>query len=79
MMNRVKPGAPQPSVPSEKEPGGAIRFMKWFVLIALLVLVLLALFLPDRGLAAGDTRQLAGRSCDKVDSAEQASKLGLPA
>jgi hypothetical protein len=26
--------------------------MKWTVLIALLVLVLLALFLPDRGLAA---------------------------
>ncbi len=30
--------------------------MKWLVLIVLLVLLLLALFLPDRGLSAPDSR-----------------------
>jgi len=32
--------------------------VKWLALIVLLVLLLLALFLPDRGLAADDTRLL---------------------
>jgi hypothetical protein len=58
MMSRVKRGIFQPHFSSKTESSSALRLMKWLVLIALLVLILLALFLPDRGLAAHDGRRL---------------------
>ena len=51
-MSRVKRGVFQPHFSSKPGSRSALRLMKWLVLIALLVLILLALFLPDRGLAA---------------------------
>lgn len=36
--------------------------MKWLVLIVLLVLLLLALFLPDRGLSAPDSHPAGGET-----------------
>jgi hypothetical protein len=39
-------------VSSIDKSGGSVRLLKWLVLVALLVLLLLAIFLPDRGLAA---------------------------
>jgi len=48
----------RPGASPKKESGRALRMVKWLALIVLLVLLLLALFLPDRGLAADDTRLL---------------------
>ena len=61
MMSRVKRGIFQPHFSSKTESSSALRLMKWLVLIALLVLILLALFLPDRGLAAPDGCLLPAR------------------
>ena len=53
-MNATEHNVPRQRLPSRNESGRAIRLMKWLVLIVLLVLLLVALFLPDRGLAAPD-------------------------
>lgn len=37
---------------SKSTSGGTLRLLKWLVIIALLVLILMAIFLPDRSLAA---------------------------
>ena len=52
--------------------------MKWLVLIALLVLILLALLLPDRGLAASDAHRLAGGSHEGEIAAIQPHMLPEP-
>ena len=49
-MNAMKSDFRQPDHSWKGESRGTLRLMKWLVLIALVVLVLLALFLPDRGL-----------------------------
>jgi hypothetical protein len=49
-------------ISSKSNSGGSLRLMKWLVLIALLVLLLLALFLPDRGLAIRDFSLTKGDS-----------------
>jgi hypothetical protein len=57
MMSRAKPEVSRLNLSSKNKPGSSIRWMKWLVLIALLILVLLALFVPDRGFAAHDPRE----------------------
>lgn len=66
MMSRVKRGVFQPHFSPKTASRRALRLMKWLVLIALLVLILLALFLPDRGLAAHDGRRL---QCEELSTA----------
>ena len=56
MIIPAKSGLSQASSSSKHKSGGSLRLMKWLVLIALVVLLLLALFLPDRGLAAPDAQ-----------------------
>jgi hypothetical protein len=51
MMTRVKPEVSQPRFSFDSESRRHFRLLKWIVLVVLLVLILLALFLPDRGLA----------------------------
>lgn len=53
---------------SRRRPNETIRLMKWIVLIALIVLLLLALFLPDRGLAARDEIPLTEQDRDQLSS-----------
>ena len=74
MMNRVKRGVFQPHISSKTESSSALRLMKWLVLIALLVLILLALFLPDRGLAAHDGRRL---QCEELSTAGPLPQAGI--
>jgi hypothetical protein len=51
MVNASKPEVPPTSLASRITSHGSFRLMKWLVIVVLLVLLLLALFLPDRGLA----------------------------
>lgn len=51
MVNASKRDVPQTSLSSRIASHGSFRLMKWLVIVVLLVLLLLALFLPDRGLA----------------------------
>ena len=62
LMNAKNHDAPRPSFWSKNQSDESFRLMKWLVLIALVVLLLLALFLPDRVLAVSDVRLLAGGS-----------------
>ena len=73
MMSRIKRGIFQPHFSSKAESSSTLRLMKWLVLIALLVLILLALFLPDRGLAAHDGRRL---QCEELSTAGPGSGRG---
>ena len=54
MTNPANSDLSQASSPSKNKSGESLRLMKWLVLIALVVLLLLALFLPDRSLAVPD-------------------------
>ena len=77
-MNAREHNVPRQRVPSRNESGRALRLMKWLVLIALLVLILLALLLPDRGLAASDAHRLAGGSHEGEIAAIQPHMLPEP-
>ncbi len=59
-MNATGRNVPRKSASSRKRSGGTLRLMKWLVLIVLLVLLLVALFLPDRGLTAPDSHPPEG-------------------
>jgi Na+/proline symporter len=51
MVNASKHDIPRTSLSSKISSHKSFRIMKWLVIVVLLVLLLLALFLPDRGLA----------------------------
>ncbi|TFH42628.1 MAG: hypothetical protein E4H01_13215 [Lysobacterales bacterium] len=70
-MNAAKRIVARPNFSPKGKSGGTVRMMKWLALIVLLVLLLLALFLPDRGLAANDARLLAKGSHQGRNSAIQ--------
>ncbi len=59
-MNAANRDVPRPSLSSKNKSHGSLRLMKWLVLIALVVLLLLALFLPDRALTAPDSHPPEG-------------------
>lgn len=44
---------------SKIRSGGSLWLLKWLAIVALLILILLALFLPDRGLAWSAARLLS--------------------
>lgn len=50
-MNTSKRDVPRTSLSSKITSHRSFHLMKWLVIIVLLVLLLLAIFLPDRGLA----------------------------
>jgi hypothetical protein len=50
-LNSPKQHLSASTVSARKKSAGAVRVIIWVVLTVLIVLVLLALFLPDRGLA----------------------------
>jgi len=54
MMTGAKPDVSQPRISFKSGSRGSFRLLKWIVLVTLLVLILLALFLPDRDLAGLD-------------------------
>ena len=60
-MNATEHKVPRQPVLSRDESGRALRLMKWLVLIVLLVLLLVALFLPDRGLTAPNSHPPEGK------------------
>ena len=51
-MNATNRRVSRANSASKSTAGSALRMLKWLVIIALLVLILVALFLPDRSLAA---------------------------
>ena len=61
-MKATENNVPRQRVPLKYESGRVLRLMKWLVLIVLLVLLLVALFLPDRGLAAPDPHPPEGET-----------------
>lgn len=67
-MNAAGHQASGPNVRPRSKPTGALRLMKWVVLIVLLVLLLVALFFPDRGLAATGQAPRAERNRDQLSS-----------
>jgi hypothetical protein len=59
-LNATGPNVSRHSTSSRNRSGGNLRLMKWLVLIVLLVLLLVALFLPDRALTAPDSHPPEG-------------------
>ncbi len=51
-MKAARRDGPRARFASKITAGGTLRLMKWLVIIVLLILILVALFLPDRSLAA---------------------------
>lgn len=48
-----------------------MRLIKWLVIVALLILILMALFLPDRGLACAAKHLLTGAGCGAATATSQ--------
>jgi len=59
-LNATGHNVPRQSASSKNRSGGTLRLMKWLVLIVLLVLLMVALFLPDRALTAPDSHPPEG-------------------
>lgn len=79
-MNATIRDDSSPRFSSKYKSNGALPLIKWLVLIALLVLLVLALFLPDRGLAAlngddhADHHLLAGALSNAVGALSPRNK-----
>ncbi len=77
-MNGARRDGTRGRFASKLTAGGTLRLMKWLVIIVLLILILMALFLPDRSLAISissclqETARgaLTGRSSSRAQLAE---------
>lgn len=77
-MNAARRDGARDRFASKITAGGTLRLMKWLVIIVLLILILMALFLPDRSLAVSisgcfqETARgaLTGRSSSRTQLAE---------
>ena len=72
-LNNIDRKMPEKRAPSKVGSGGSMGLVKWLAIIVLVILILLALFLPGRGLACAARSLLIGAACASDTSTSMSS------